>query len=107
DFETFQVGWSGRIDPDGNIHAFQTCDGAQNVTGYCDEEVSAWLNEARAVDTFEERKALYDQAAARYLDVRHIICLYHQQLFFPHTDAVHGFESYPDGMIRLHGVTID
>ena len=23
DYDAFQIGWSGRIDPDGNIHQFQ------------------------------------------------------------------------------------
>ena len=26
------IGWSGRVDPDGNIHQFQTCKGSLNAT---------------------------------------------------------------------------
>jgi len=107
DYDAFQVGWSGRLDPDGNIHAFQTCDGSLNVTGYCDPEVDAALNAARAASAQPERKGFYDEAALRYLPNRNIIYLYHTQLFFPHTTKLHGFVAYPDGMIRLRNVSLD
>lgn len=107
DYDAFQVGWSGRLDPDGNIHAFQTCKGSLNVTGYCDAQVDDALDAARAASNVGERKALYDEAALRYLPNRNIIYLYHTQLFFPHTTKLHGFIAYPDGMIRLQNVTLD
>ena len=40
--------WSGRVDPDGNIHQFVTCKGGINDTKYCNPEVDKLLNEARA-----------------------------------------------------------
>jgi peptide/nickel transport system substrate-binding protein len=106
DYDAFQVGWSGRVDPDGNIHQFQTCEGNLNEHGFCSEAVSNALNEARAVSDLEERAALYREAALEYLPSRHIIYLYHTQLFFPHTNALEGFAAYPDGIIRLQGVTL-
>ncbi len=105
-YDTFQVGWSGRLDPDGNIHQYQTCTGNLNETGYCDEETTRLLNEARGATGFEARYELYRDAALRYLPNRHIIYLYHQQLFFPHTTDLAGFEAYPDGIIRFQGVTL-
>ena len=30
--QAFLIGWSGRVDPDGNIHQFQTCGGSLNTT---------------------------------------------------------------------------
>ncbi|HET9027846.1 MAG TPA: ABC transporter substrate-binding protein [Trueperaceae bacterium] len=104
-YDAFQVGWSGRLDPDGNIHSFETCTGALNQSGYCDPEVDKLLNDARAASSTAERKALYDEAALRYLPNRNIIYLYHTQLFFPHTTALKGFVAFPDGMIRLQGVS--
>ncbi|ADI15525.1 ABC transporter substrate-binding protein [Truepera radiovictrix] len=106
-YEVFQIGWSGRLDPDGNIHQFYTCEGALNETGYCDEEVDRLLNEARSVADIDERKALYDEASARYLPNRNIIYLYHTQLFFPHVDRLEGFQPYPDGLLRWQGVTLN
>jgi len=106
EYDAFAVGWSGRLDPDGNIHAYNTCNGALNETGYCDAEVDDLLNGARAAGSVAERKALYDEAALRYLPDRHIIYLYHTQLFFPHATKLQGFAAYPDGMIRLRGVSL-
>ena len=105
-YDAFQVGWSGRLDPDGNIHQFQTCTGNLNETGYCDEETTRLLDEARGATGFDARYELYREAALRYLPSRHIIYLYHQQLFFPHTSDLAGFQAYPDGIIRFQGVTL-
>ncbi len=107
DYEVFQIGWSGRLDPDGNIHQYNTCEGSLNENGYCNEEVDGLLNEARAVVDPAERKALYDAASELYLPNRHIIYLYHQNNFFPHVAALTGFEAYPDGLIRWQGVTLN
>ena len=107
DYEVFAIGWSGRIDPDGNIHQFETCKGTLNESGYCDQQVDSLLNKARAVSDTAERKALYDQAGELYLPNRNIIYLYHSNLFFPHTSALQGFEAYPDGILRWQGVTLN
>ena len=40
--------WSGRIDPDGNSVIYQTCGAPLNIGHYCDKEVDAWHQEARA-----------------------------------------------------------
>ena len=106
-YDAFLIGWSGRLDPDGNIHPFHTCEGALNEAGYCDEVVTRLLNEARAVSDSAERLALYREAALRYLPNRHLIYLYHTQLFFSHTTRLSGFKAYPDGLIRFQDVTLD
>ena len=33
-YDTFQIGWSGRVDPDGNIFQFVATSGSQNDSGY-------------------------------------------------------------------------
>lgn len=107
EFEAFQVGWSGRLDPDGNIHQYQTCEGTLNETGYCDPEVDELLNAARAEADPAARYELYRDAALRYLPSRHQIFLYHQVLFFPHTERLEGFQAFPDGLIRLQDVRLN
>lgn len=106
EYDAFPVGWSGRVDPDGNIHQFHTCAGTLNEHGFCDPAVDEALDGARAVGDNEERYALYRQALERYLPNRHIIYLYHTQLFFPHTTGMQGFQPYPDGLIRFQGVSL-
>src|SRR5467141_3737535 len=37
-FQSFLIAWSGRVDPDGNMHQNQTCKGSLNATLACDEK---------------------------------------------------------------------
>ncbi|AEB12960.1 ABC transporter substrate-binding protein [Marinithermus hydrothermalis] len=106
EYDAFQIGWSGRIDPDGNIFIFHTCDGALNETGYCDPEVDRLLNAARSASSFEERHELYRQAAERYLPDRHIIYLYHPKWFWGYRADLEGFRPFPDGIIRPEGLKL-
>src|SRR5436190_3250968 len=55
--QAFQVGWSGRVDPDGNIHMNQTCKGSLNTTLACDEKIDALLNRAREISDVDQRRA--------------------------------------------------
>ncbi|MGY6633666.1 MAG: ABC transporter substrate-binding protein [Alkalilacustris sp.] len=104
DYEITQLGWSGRTDPDGNLHAFVTCEGGLNGTDFCDPEVDRLLNAARAASDMEERKALYAEAQEILMEALPIIYLYHPTWLWALRDGVTGFVPYPDGMIRLAGV---
>ena len=64
DFEVGQSGWSGRVDPDGNIHQYVTCEGSLNDAKYCNEEVDRLLNEARQTPDTQARIPLYEEAQA-------------------------------------------
>jgi peptide/nickel transport system substrate-binding protein len=97
-------GWSGRIDPDGNIHQFVTCKGAQNDSKYCNPEVDQLLNQARQTPDVEIRKSLYNKAQTILQDELPIIYTYYQPLVYAVSKRVAGFKAYPDGMIRLKGV---
>lgn len=106
-YEATQVGWSGRTDPDGNIHSFMTCSGGLNDAKFCSEDVDALLNKARTSTDMAERKASYDAANAILREELPIIYLYHQTWLWAMSNKVKGFTAYPDGMIRLSGVTMD
>ncbi|WP_185983444.1 ABC transporter substrate-binding protein [Aureimonas mangrovi] len=105
-FQIAQIGWSGRIDPDGNIHQFVTCEGSLNDGGYCNEEVDRLLNEARRTTDTAARIALYGQAQAILQDELPQINLYYQPRAFGVSARLEGFTAHPDGMIRLRGVTL-
>ncbi len=96
--------WSGRIDPDGNIHQFITCKGGINDVKYCNPEVDKLLNEARTSTDEAVRKHNYDAAAAILNDDMPIIYLGHQPYAYAISKKVSGFAPSPDGMIRLLGV---
>lgn len=104
-YEASQIGWSGRVDPDGNIHQFMTCDGGINDSKYCNPAVDELLNAARTSNNTEDRKAKYDEALAILAEDLPIIYLYHQTWIWALADKVQGFVPYPDGMIRLEGVS--
>lgn len=96
--------WSGRVDPDGNIHQFITCKGGINDTKYCNAEVDKLLNEARASTDDAVRKQKYDAAAVILNEDLPIIYLGHQSWIWAYKKSVTGFVPNPDGMIRLQGV---
>jgi len=105
-YQTTLIGWSGRVDPDGNIHQVQTCAGSLNTTKFCDETVDSLLNKAREVSDFQERFELYRQAIDRFVgQARSILYLYHLNYLVAFPKNVKGYRAVPDGLIRLKGVT--
>ena len=103
-FQMSRIGWSGRIDPDGNIHQFVTSKGNQNDGRYSNPEVDKLLDQARTVYDVAERKKLYDAAQAILQDELPIVYLYNQTVFFALRSNIDGFVINPDGMIRLAGL---
>lgn len=100
-----QIGWSGRVDPDGNNHAFVTTDGGINDSKYSNPKMDELLNAARTAPTTAARKAIYDEAMVIMLDDLPRVFLYHQKWIWSHSAKMKGFTPYPDGMIRLENVT--
>lgn len=103
-YQLARTDWSGRVDPDGNIHQFVTCKGGLNDTKYCNPEVDKLLDEARASTDIAARKAKYDAAAVILNEDLPLIYLGHQAWIWGLSKKVTGFVPSPDGMIRLVGV---
>src|SRR5581483_10804954 len=61
-FDTYLIGWSGRIDPDGNIYAFAETSGTENGSGYSNPRLDYVLNNARKSATQKSRMTLYHVA---------------------------------------------
>lgn len=106
DYQASLVGWSGRVDPDGNIHQFMTTDGGINDSKYSNPEIDRILNAARESNDNAERQALYAEARAILNEDLPIVYLYHDTWIWALDDSVSGFVPYPDGMIRLEGVSL-
>ncbi|GGE23384.1 peptide/nickel transport system substrate-binding protein [Gemmobacter megaterium] len=107
DYEMTRSDWSGRPDPDGNVHQFYHSKGGLNDMKYANPEVDALLDGARASSDPAERKAKYDAFAAIVTDELPIITFGHQKFLYGFTATLTGFEAYPDAMIRLKGVKLD
>ncbi|GHD51953.1 peptide ABC transporter substrate-binding protein [Thalassobaculum fulvum] len=103
-YQATEVGWSGRVDPDGNIHAFATCKGGINDTKYCNPEVDKLLDAARQTNDVAERKKLYASAIEILDRERPIIYLYHPKWIWALSSKLQGYKPYPDAMIRLEGM---
>jgi peptide/nickel transport system substrate-binding protein len=103
-FQLSLIGWSGRIDPDGNIHQFVTSKGNQNDGKYANAEVDKQLDEARTVYDAAARKKHYDAAQKILQDELPIIYLYNDKRYFALRSNIQGFVINPDGMIRLAGI---
>jgi len=104
DFTASQIGWSGRVDPDGNIHQFMTTDAGLNDSKYSNAEVDTLLNTARTSNDQDVRKESYNAARAILNDEAPIVYLYHETWIWALDSAISGFTPYPDGMIRLKGM---
>ena len=103
-FEVYIGNWSGRGDPDPTLYAFFSCAGGQNFNRYCNRDLEAVLNTARAEGDTGKRKALYEKATGIYLADLPSIPLYHPNWFFAARANVGGLSVYPDGLLRLKGV---
>src|SRR5205809_1204535 len=100
--QAFLIGWSGRVDPDANIHQFHTCGGRLNTTLVCDESIDALLNKAREVSDLGQRAALYRDAIEKFAGSRrNIVYLYHLNYIVAYPKNLRGYKAVPDGLIRI------
>jgi peptide/nickel transport system substrate-binding protein len=107
DFQAAIVVWSGRPDPDGNISIWHACNGFLNWGKYCDPKLDDLLQRARSTTDISLRRALYRDAMAIILAARPHLVLYHLKWHWAAIAKLKGFEPYPDGLIRLRGVTAE
>jgi peptide/nickel transport system substrate-binding protein len=103
-FDADYVGWSGRIDPDANIHTLLGCKVPGNDGHYCNPEVDRLLQEARLTSDRAARKRAYEGVMRTLLDERPIIYLWHQTWIWGFTADLKGYVPYPDGLVRLRDV---
>lgn len=103
-FQASQIGWSGRVDPDGNLYGFVVTGAGLNDGHYSNPKVDALMNKARTSTDDAVRKASYDAAQAILLKDLPIVYLYHPVWFWAMSKKLEGFTPYADGMIRLKGV---
>jgi peptide/nickel transport system substrate-binding protein len=103
-FDADYVGWSGRIDPDANIHTLLGCKVPGNDGHYCNQDMDRLLEAARLTSDRAARKKAYDGVMRILLDERPIIYLWHQKWIWGFTANLEGYVPYPDGLIRLRDV---
>jgi peptide/nickel transport system substrate-binding protein len=101
-FDAFNVGWSGRVDPDGNIYGFVTTPGTLNASGFSDPKLDYSRNGARKSFTDKARTTLYTAAMKIIHRQRPLIYLYHPVNYYGVSKKVTGVVVYGDGLIRAY-----
>lgn len=104
-FDMSLQGWSGRIDPDANIHSFVHKTGSNNDVKYSNPEVDKLLDQARAEPDPKVRKELYDKTTEILQHDLPLLYLYHLKYFYTVRKGIEGFVPYADGIIRLRNVS--
>ncbi|HEX6548362.1 MAG TPA: ABC transporter substrate-binding protein [Candidatus Dormibacteraeota bacterium] len=100
-FDAALVGWSGRIDPDGNMYSWFHTDGGNNDGKYSNPQVDKALEDARTTTDQAKRKADYDQAQKLLVEDAAYVFINHPVAAQISTNKVHGYVLYPDGMPRF------
>jgi len=106
-FEAYMLAWSGRADPDGNLHTMLACQGPTNYSGFCNKDVEALINESRTNLDPARRAAAYDKIAAQVQKERPIIYLYHRNWLWANTAKLSGLRSVPVGMVRVQDLKMN
>ncbi|WP_307804724.1 ABC transporter substrate-binding protein [Streptomyces sp. VRA16 Mangrove soil] len=100
-YAAFNSGWSGRLDPDGNIASFLQTRGAMNAYGYSDKKVDALIARGRTESDPAERAKIYGELTRRVNDAHALIYLYRQKNYVVAGKDVAGIRVYGDGLIRV------
>jgi peptide/nickel transport system substrate-binding protein len=106
EFQGFLIGWSGRIDPDGNSYVFLHTNAPQNDGKYSNPDADKALEDARLVTDPAQRKAIYEKLTKSVLNDEPIIYLYHRKLLIAHTTKLDGYKQMPDGLVRVIGLKL-
>jgi peptide/nickel transport system substrate-binding protein len=98
-YQASLAGWSGRIDPDGNLYS-QNHTGAPNNL-YSNPQVDDLLDKARAVSDQAQRKDLYQQAMKLIVDDAPRVYYQFPPSFMLARPNVQGMVVYPDSIMRF------
>ena len=96
----FAIGWSGRVDPDGNIYGFVHTKGTVNDAGFSNAQLDLTLDNARKATTEKARITLYANAMRIIHRQRPLIYLWHPVQYDGVSKKVDGVQMYADGLIR-------
>ena len=104
DYEVYLIGWSGRVDADGNTFQFLHSGQGNNVSHYSNPIVDKMLQGARDQTDGAKRRADYYQAWSELQRDLPITYLYNGRNIVAMSAKLQGFRPIPDGMIRIQGM---
>jgi peptide/nickel transport system substrate-binding protein len=106
DYQAYMLGWSGRVDPDGNSYVFLHSKAPQNYSAWSNAEADKALDDARLITDPEKRKAIYATLEKLVQEEEPILYLYHRRIIIAHTTRLEGYKQMPDGLVRVVGLKL-
>jgi peptide/nickel transport system substrate-binding protein len=104
EYEAYMIGWSGRVDVDGNTYQFLYSGQGNNVSHYSNPTVDKLLDQGRGSTDVAKRRPLYNQLWAELRRDLPLTYLYNPRNIVAMSVKLNGFRAVPDGMIRVQGL---
>jgi peptide/nickel transport system substrate-binding protein len=98
-FQAALIGWSGRVDPDGNMYSWFHTGGGLNDMQYSSPQVDSLLEDARAASDQAKRAQDYQQAEKLMLDDAPYVFINHGVSIQASTKNVQNFPLLPLGIM--------
>lgn len=106
DYAVALGGWSGLLDPDSNLWSFLHSGGPLNVSRYANARADDALDRARLTTDVVKRRAAYADLWQQERQDLPLIYMWTPAYIYGHTRKLAGFHTYPDGLLRLQGVSL-
>ncbi|MGR6922736.1 ABC transporter substrate-binding protein [[Actinomadura] parvosata] len=100
-FDVLLSGWSGRVDPDGNLTNLVTTQGSNNYAGMSDPGIDDPIKQAAAETDVAKRAELYGSAMKKAAELRGVVYLYHNLYYLGMHKTVAGVQYFKDGLPRF------
>ncbi|MDI3421642.1 ABC transporter substrate-binding protein [Streptomyces luteolus] len=100
-YDAFRSGWSGRLDPDGNIASFLTTQGAMNAYGLGDKKIDELIARGRTEGDQSRRAEIYRELTERVNAEHALIYLYRQKNYVVAGEDIAGLRVHGDGLVRV------
>jgi peptide/nickel transport system substrate-binding protein len=104
DYELYLIGWSGRVDADGNTYQFLHSGQGNNASHYSNATVDKLLEDGRSLTDVAKRRPIYAQLFQELRRDLPLTYLYNARITMAMTAKLQGFRPIPDGMIRAQGL---
>ncbi len=104
EYQAYMIGWSGRVDIDGNTYQFLHSNQASNNGHYANPAVDKLLDEARGMTDLAKRRELYVQMWPTLRQDLPFTYLWNPRNIVGMSAKLSGFRAIPDGMIRVQGL---
>lgn len=104
DFQAYMIGWSGRVDPDGNMWQLLHSRGTFNYGKWANPEADKLLDQARITSDISARRAMYGKFWELERQDLPLIYLWTTKNVVGMKANLEGFRQVPDGLIRLTGL---